>query len=94
MATERQIVANRRNAVKSAGPRSKAGKRRASHNSFQHGLTLLLLAPQIKIGLNASRGLQRRDFGPSSPSSLRARQLARIWISFAFGKYGRQASNS
>jgi hypothetical protein len=39
MPTERQIAANRRNAAKSAGPRSKAGKRRASGNSFQHGLS-------------------------------------------------------
>jgi hypothetical protein len=39
MATERQIAANRRNAAKSAGPSSKAGKRRASRNSFQHGLS-------------------------------------------------------
>jgi hypothetical protein len=39
MPTERQIAANRRNAAKSAGPSSKAGKRRASGNSFQHGLS-------------------------------------------------------
>jgi hypothetical protein len=39
MATERQIAANRRNARKSAGPRSGAGKRRASRNSYRHGLS-------------------------------------------------------
>jgi hypothetical protein len=38
MATERQIAANRRNAHKSTGPRSRAGKRRASRNSYRHGL--------------------------------------------------------
>jgi len=40
MATERQIAANRRNARKSTGPRSGAGKKRASRNAYRHGLTL------------------------------------------------------
>jgi hypothetical protein len=40
MATERQIAANRANAAKSTGPRSAAGKKRAAHNSFQHGLSV------------------------------------------------------
>jgi hypothetical protein len=40
MASERQIAANRRNARKSTGPRSVAGKRRASRNAYRHGLTL------------------------------------------------------
>ena len=40
MASERQIAANRRNARKSTGPRSGAGKARASRNAYRHGLTL------------------------------------------------------
>ena len=39
MPTERQAAANRTNAANSTGPRSTAGKRRASHNSFRHGLS-------------------------------------------------------
>jgi hypothetical protein len=39
MATERQIAANRRNAGKSTGPRTRAGKKRASRNSYRHGLS-------------------------------------------------------
>ena len=39
MASEGQIAANRRNARKSTGPRSGAGKKRASHNAHRHGLT-------------------------------------------------------
>jgi hypothetical protein len=39
MATERQIAANRRNARKSTGPRTRAGKKRASRNSYRHGLS-------------------------------------------------------
>jgi hypothetical protein len=42
MASERQIAANRRNAEKSTGPRSRAGKKRGSKNALRHGLTLNL----------------------------------------------------
>ena len=42
MATEPQIAANRRNAAKSTGPRSRAGKKRARQNAYQHGLTTSL----------------------------------------------------
>ncbi len=42
MASERQIAANRRNARKSTGPRSSAGKRRTSRNFYRHGLTARL----------------------------------------------------
>jgi hypothetical protein len=38
MASEGQIAANRRNARKSTGPRSGAGKKRASRNAYRHGL--------------------------------------------------------
>jgi hypothetical protein len=40
MATERKIAANRRNAAKSTGPRTSAGKRRARRNSYRHGLSV------------------------------------------------------
>ena len=40
MASERQIAANRRNARNSTGPRSGAGKKRASGNAYRYGLTL------------------------------------------------------
>ena len=40
MASERQIAANRRNARNSTGPRSGAGRKRASRNAYRHGLTL------------------------------------------------------
>jgi hypothetical protein len=38
MPTEKQVAANRRNARRSTGPRSSAGKMRASQNSYRHGL--------------------------------------------------------
>jgi hypothetical protein len=40
MASERQIAANRRNARKSTGPSSGAGRKRTSRNAYRHGLTL------------------------------------------------------
>ena len=39
MATERQVEANRRNALRSTGPRSARGKNRASQNSYRHGFS-------------------------------------------------------
>ncbi len=39
MATDKQLVANRQNALKSSGPRSLDGKRRSSQNALRHGLT-------------------------------------------------------
>ena len=44
MATERQIAANRRNASRSTGPRSRAGRKRAGGNATVHGLTANLLS--------------------------------------------------
>jgi len=38
MATEKQIAANRRNAGKSTGPKTGAGKNRSRRNSLKHGL--------------------------------------------------------
>ena len=39
MATQRQIDANRENALKSTGPRTEAGKAASSANALSHGLT-------------------------------------------------------
>ena len=38
MTTKRQILANRRNAKRSTGPKTAAGKRRSSQNAISHGL--------------------------------------------------------
>src|SRR4051794_12102208 len=40
MAGERQTATNRSNATRSSGPRSWAGKKRASGNAYRHGLSL------------------------------------------------------
>ena len=47
MASERQIAANRRNARRSTGPRSRSGKKRTSQNAFRHGLTKPISASEF-----------------------------------------------
>ena len=42
MASERQIAANRRNARRTTGPRSPAGRNRSRGNSYRHGLAAAL----------------------------------------------------
>ena len=39
MASERQIAANRANARRSTGPKTKAGKVKSNRNSLKHGLS-------------------------------------------------------
>ena len=39
MATEPQIIANRRNAQRSTGPRSRQGRAAVSQNAVKHGLS-------------------------------------------------------
>jgi hypothetical protein len=62
MATERQILANRRNALRSKGPRSIGGKKRASRNSIRHGFDSKPTVPDAKL-LRAGQRLARKFFG-------------------------------
>lgn len=39
MASEKQIAANRANALRSTGPKTAAGKSKASRNAYRHGLS-------------------------------------------------------
>jgi len=42
MASDRQIAANRSNAKKSTGPRSKAGREASRRNALRHGLAIAI----------------------------------------------------
>jgi hypothetical protein len=53
MASERQIAANRRNAQKSSGPRSVAGKTRASRNAYRHGLAAVRHSETCAVEIDA-----------------------------------------
>jgi hypothetical protein len=83
MASERQIAANRRNARKSTGPRSGAGRKRASRNAYRHGLTL-------NIGSSAAFAKQldklvRKIAGDTDDAILleRAREIAQAELDLA-----------
>jgi hypothetical protein len=70
MASERQIAANRRNARKSTGPRSGAGKIRASRNAYRHGLTL-------SITSTAEYAKQLETLSAKSPATPKMRSNSR-----------------
>ena len=42
MASDNKVIANRKNAKASSGPRSHAGKRRSSRNAVRHGLAVAI----------------------------------------------------
>jgi len=83
MATEKQIAANRANALKSTGPRTPAGKTRAVRNAFSLGLTTgQLLAPTESRGTLARHAAAlRAHFAPSAPieALLVDRVIAASW---------------
>jgi len=53
--TEKELAANRKNALKSTGPKTPAGKKRASMNSLKHGLRSVSLAVPILENPKVSR---------------------------------------
>jgi hypothetical protein len=77
MASERQIAANRRNARKSAGPRSGAGKKRASRNAYRHGLTLSITSTAV-VAKQVDK-LVREIAGDTEDAMLLERARA-IWV--------------
>jgi hypothetical protein len=62
MTSDRQIAANRRNAKKSTGPRSEAGRRKSSYNAIRHGLaTDITSDPAFQEGLEQMTKLFSQD---------------------------------
>jgi hypothetical protein len=72
MATADQIAANRRNARRSTGPRTAAGKRKAAVNSLTHGVTVSLHADP------AAGAVARRIASFLAGSDASAARLARV----------------
>jgi len=63
MISEKQISANRRNALLSSGPRTPEGKKASSRNSFRHGLTARAngkLSGEIESNLHPETDGERR----------------------------------
>jgi hypothetical protein len=81
MTSERQTSANRRNARRSTGPRSGAGKNRASHNAYRHGLTSTLSGAYAK----EREKLARKIVGDSEDPVIleRARAVAEAELELA-----------
>lgn len=66
MATLKQIAANRANAERSTGPRTRAGKARSRLNSWKHGLTAqeILVADEDRNKFEALRAELWKQFQP------------------------------
>jgi hypothetical protein len=83
MTSKRQLAANRANARRSTGPKTKAGKARSARNSLTHGLT----SRQIVIGDEDPKKFEElregleRDFKPTTTvqSELVERLAGLLW---------------
>jgi hypothetical protein len=66
MASPAKVAANRRNAQKSTGPRSPAGKARTRYNALQHGLTIPIAqdAETVDQIINLANGFCRDSPNP------------------------------
>jgi len=69
MSTELQILANRRNAQKSTGPRTNEGKAIASKNSVKHGLTAGndIINQECQADFDLYRAQFLAELDPNSP---------------------------
>ncbi len=83
MATESQILANRRNAQKSTGPRSRQGKAAISQNAVQHGLSArqTIISSESQADFELYRDRMLCELAPASPmeSMLAERIVSLSW---------------
>jgi len=83
MTTDRQIAANRENAKKSTGPRTKNGKRRSRRNALRHGLTAETVIEVLENAADyaaLAKGINA-DFRPATnfEHELMARLVSLLW---------------
>lgn len=94
MATEAQIIANRRNAQKSTGPRTTRGKALASQNSLKHGLsagqTVIALESRDEFELYRKQFLD--ELAPQTPmESMLAERIVNLsWRLKRAGRFQNQ----
>ncbi len=69
MATKAQIIANRRNAQKSTGPRTRKGRAIVSQNAVKHGLLARqnVISTESQADFNLHRDHVLNDLAPESP---------------------------
>jgi hypothetical protein len=75
MATEKQIAANRANATRSTGPKTAAGKLKASRNAYCHGLSRPL--PVDPLATARIEAIVQALVGSDAPAA--GQQAAREW---------------
>lgn len=80
MASEKQIAANRRNAMRSTGPKSRLGKFRSSRNALRHGFSLGLALDSASI--RRVNSLKRKLLGKGASKDMEqaAEEFARAQI--------------
>ena len=83
MATEAQIIANRRNALKSTGPRSRKGKTAISQNAIKHGLFArqAVISSESQDDFELYRDWMLAELAPAGPmeSMLAERIVSLSW---------------
>ena len=83
MSTEAQILANRRNAKKSTGPRSRQGRAAVSQNAVQHGLSArqAIISSESQADFDLYRERMLAELAPASPmeSMLAERIVTLSW---------------
>src|SRR5437660_10219908 len=65
----KRLAANRRNALRSTGPRTTEGKRRSSTNALKHGLcaNTVLLPGECPAAFATARHELKQEFRPRTP---------------------------
>jgi len=83
MSTESQIIANRRNALKSTGPRTSEGKAAVSQNAVKHGLLTRrdVISSESQADFDLYRDQLLDELDPASPmeSMLAERIVSLSW---------------
>jgi len=83
MSTETKIIANRRNAQKSTGPRTPEGKSIVSQNALKHGLTAAhdIINQECQADFDLYRSQFLSELDPNSPmeSMLAERVVSLSW---------------
>ncbi len=69
MTSEKQLEANRRNAMRSTGPKTDEGKARSSRNNLRHGLTgqITILPSEDREAHDAFVNWLIEDLNPEAP---------------------------
>jgi len=95
MPTEAQLIANRRNALKSTGPRTAEGKAVASQNSVSHGLSASnnVISSESQADFDLHRAKILDELAPESPmeSILADRIVTLSWRLKRVGRFQNQS---